>query len=614
MKHYTAYHLVIFIVACFVLLRGASPIRSWDIWWHLKTAQLSIERKSTLPTDPFSLTMQAKPWRYKDLGADYILYGFYSLNPKYGLAIFKLMISCLFFLMLWSLVKDSSLPLFLKLAISGLAFTVSAFRIIVRPSSFSLIFFPLGIFVILKILKNNRTSQNSPHPKGAGFHLPIIWICCMLIWANLHRSVLTGIVLLFISLLSSLLAKAKNTTKVARITIALIASTAITFLTPNSYHLWSQSLKVFAGKMPVEMVSEWQKTTPALIINTFPLYGFYLTVSILALIIIFYTIVKNEKEKTAENLFALLTGVTFILLSVRAVRMIPLMAIATIPVILKAIEALSSLKTESFFKKITPALDGYISIAVSLIILLINMGEMKFRLPHPGFEKNWYPEGAIRFMEKAGIKEEGYTSFEFAGYLIFWQWPQKHVICDGRFDTLYSPELMADCLQAGKNQAVFESLKSRFNLKWALIRNRAIRAGGKLHPISAQFLDNDPKYHLVYWDSASLLYVVEMEKYRRIIEKYKFRFLKPHNLIGSIVDSLRKHRQNPQIVSQIEYEVGRLVKSMKDDYRPYCALAVFIKFSGLKRPKQFSYAIQLLTSSIEEDPQAIKAVLKIVGL
>ena len=83
------------------LLAGTSAIGGWDIWWHLKTGELALERCSVLPFDEFSLTHQGDPWVYKDLGADIVFDLLYRLGGQWGLALFKLLITvaCLWLLM-----------------------------------------------------------------------------------------------------------------------------------------------------------------------------------------------------------------------------------------------------------------------------------------------------------------------------------------------------------------------------------------------------------------------------------------------------------------------------------------------------------------------------------
>jgi hypothetical protein len=109
-----------------------------------------------------------------------------------------------------------------------------------------------------------------------------------------------------------------------------------------------------------------------------------------------------------------------------------------------------------------------------------------------------FPEGAARFILRAGARGPLYNSLEFGSYLLWALYPHHRVfVHPAIWDSLSDDRLVARFLRSGRDPAAFDALAREYRIELLVLPNR--------HP-SWGFVAADPRWALVYWDEVASVY------------------------------------------------------------------------------------------------------------
>jgi len=235
-KQYTQWVLC-FVTFIFIFIFNTSPLELSDIWWHLNTGRW-IWTNSEIPTsDPFLFTsVQPLDERASLILRGYplsqlLFFGTYTLAGNYGLLALQGLSFTLFYGLLWNYFRRHKLHPLLASAIIGLL-PIPFFHFVdLRPHVFSFVGTLLVMQLIEHILANER---NGLQPKP---YVLLFLPATMFLWANLHPGYFIGVGLLFVYLLSELVARKKGRAPLPdkafrRFLAVVLFSVAITVLNP----------------------------------------------------------------------------------------------------------------------------------------------------------------------------------------------------------------------------------------------------------------------------------------------------------------------------------------------------------------------------------------------
>jgi len=588
------------------VLLGLRAVRSWDLWWHMLTAQQAIATGSTLPNDIFSITVSGHPWIYKDLGSELVLYGVFSLGGGAGLAILRLVATLGVCLLILATVRRRTNEHWIALLVATAALSLVAFRLIVRPEIFSMLMLP---FVVLLIEKRRQSGS----VRVLFFIALSLWL-----WANLHRGVLSGLVLVWgyagyellgavfrklgwgqRSLLASPVTTAQNPTRVAgQMGLAAVIGTGLVCVNPSGFVLFKQALAVSGSETMGRLVSEWQRLTLTELWDAFPVACLWMLLLVLFVTVAFFKTLRSsgdESPGTTVGLWDLGVCCVFLYAGLKTPRMLPIMVIATAPTLASAIASSFGNMALRWSKATIP-----VPLLAVGAMLLVGWRTHVFEMPDPGLADNWYPEAGVNLIDELDIEGEGFTSYTYAGYMLWHLWPEKHVICDGRYDTVYSEEIIGTCIVADHFPDVFARWVELYDLQWVLTHNRP-------DPRNFNFLDSDPAWALIHWDPTSLLYLRVDGPNRNIAFEHGYRYLRPHAPDMSVMYALSQ-AGSEQEVAAIEIEVTRLLDLNYADYR---ALIIGVLFYGSTQrdSERLELLVEALEGLRETDPASIDQVL-----
>ncbi|HLN84240.1 MAG TPA: hypothetical protein VK355_11540, partial [Candidatus Binatia bacterium] len=75
------------ILALGLFTMAVRPLTDPDVWWHLRTGQLTLQNHSVFHTDPYSFTRFGQPWINHEWLSDVLLFGIYRLAGFGGLIV-----------------------------------------------------------------------------------------------------------------------------------------------------------------------------------------------------------------------------------------------------------------------------------------------------------------------------------------------------------------------------------------------------------------------------------------------------------------------------------------------------------------------------------------------
>lgn len=602
-------------------LVGLEAIRSWDLWWHMATGREALATGSTLPVDVFSFTRAGVPWVYKDLGADLLFFGAYQVAGELGLALLKLGAALGLMTLLALGARRRLAPVWGWLLLAGAAFMVASFRVIARPEVFTLV----ALAALLILLERWRRG-GSPR----GWRLGAALVGLVLLWANLHRGVVLGVAILVVHavwemagaltrgwgwparLLPGAVVGAERPWHRAGGTLLVAGlAGAASLANPSGSALWAQSLAVGTSHALAVSVSEWAHLSLGELWTSFPLAVVWMVAVVVVLPVSAW---RRLRRGGRLDLFDAGLAALGLVLGLSAVRFLPVMAILTLGPLAGAVAALSSearpdgARTREAGRSAT-LLAGVAEVVVLALALL----DPRVGAPSPGFAPSWYPEGAVAAIADAPVAGEGFTTFTFAGYVLWHLWPDKRVPCDGRYDAVYDDATIEACLLAERDPSVFEAWRQRFGLEWVLAHNRPGPPPDPHRPRAFDYLDTDPAWALVYWDAASLLYVRRAGPNASLAQERAYEVLRPHAPDVSLMDALARGRDDPALMARLEAELGRLQAAAPDDYRTFVLLALFLHGVGATDTAEFRAVVEGLRARRGDDPAAVDRVLEWIG-
>lgn len=611
-------------MAAIALVVGLAPIASWDLWWHLETGQLAIERLSTLPVDQFSLTAAGQPWHYKDLGAEVVLSFLYQHLGEGGLIAFKLAIS----VGLAALLAIAARRLFGRIAgwlIAPTVFWIASFRIIVRPSSFSLI----GIVVLVLLIERLARWRADP---GDGRSLGFvrawapIW-ALVVVWTNLHRGVLIGVALLWGFALYTAgewaLMRVRRLVdggwirpaSPRRIGLAF-AGTAVATLAAGANPFGPASIVgairvSFGGAQALTASSEWERLSAGAMFSTFPVAAIVFALAVpITLGVVLSRASDGGAPARPRHGHLLYVGLAAGLVwsGLSAAR---LLAPSALALLLPVGAGLAGIVAAAHRRQPrTGRLLSGLAAVVALALAWRAANHPSFEPHSPGFAEDHYPEVAVSMIRDLPIAGEGYTTYTFAGYVIYHLWPDKHVLCDGRYDTVYPPGVVEQCVEVERDPKAFARYAETYHLQWVLEHNRPGPSRRPDAPYALDFLDVDPHWALIYWDTASRLYVRRDGPNRAIADRLGFRILRPRDFDTSLMTALAASKRNPALLPVIERELHRVRAAAPDDVRTSVMVVLFLYETGRTATDDYRTAVAQLKARRSDAPAAVDQVLR----
>lgn len=434
-----------FLFFLLIFLIFLLPARDPDFGWQLRCGQELLNSGKLCTHNLFSVVLPGYTWAYPILVYPVFLATTFTAFGFWGISILNAFLITLSYLLLFSSIKNKSLQK-MSLILISIPLSWSVFSLGLRAQEFSLFFFSLTLFILLRF----RLTQTK-----LILLLPFIFF----LWANTHGGLIYGFFLLLFFLVEQLLLK--NWQKSLSITTLLTFSFFATLINPFGINLYKEIL--LHTQVPLDaLIAEWVPPSP--------LYSLALVFVFLFLISsILFSLVTNRKK---PSLFLLLASILFFLLALKARRNLPFSFFVII---------LLLLETKVFPSSRTKVVSSLFT--VFLVFAILFMGFTRLSSTNKT-NTDWslfcqsapvpYPCNAVSFLQKQPTKGAIFNTYEWGGFLI-WQLPEFKVFVDGRMPAWPHPSgkspytLYLEIIQAQKG---WEQVLIDYGVDWILIQNQ----------------------------------------------------------------------------------------------------------------------------------------------
>lgn len=541
------YSLVFFsLVLILTVASGIVPINDYDFFWHLKTGEWIWQNKSLPDKDPFAFTTlsveQDEPHRPRTILTSYWLsqlffYGLYSLSGFKGIIVFRVIIFCVILFVLWWRMKKNGVDNMLIILFSIPYVIIAREYQTERPQLFSFLFAGIALYLLEDLKQGRRAVSLGDSPRReeqksrSNYATVLLRYCAlpliMLLWANMHGGFLVGSAFILVYLIAEWLAyllparHILNDTpqKQAPLRFTLIAVGALIsgFLNPNTYHTiisFFGMYENFLHQVTLEFIS------PLRLYNELNSnwYAFWFMLGISILIIIF-----RFKELDFAELFIL---VGTIIASLAAVRYVFFFFIASIPIIARHAGILITRISQSM-----SALLKFYSLRIvpySLVILLLLL---IYRAPTWGnirlsdaVSPEWFPLGAISFVEKYEPPGPIFNYANWGGYLTWKLYPGYKVFIDTRTLNIEIFKQYFSIINANQNLYLgmpeWKGILSSYGIN--LILTPLIdRYSGEILPLTRELMKDD-EWALVHIDGYSTIFMRVTSSKKDFIKAHYF--------------------------------------------------------------------------------------------
>ncbi len=508
--------VAIFTVCVFLL--SLVELYSYDIWFHLSYGR-EVLRLGYIPKKEIFLFsvpdsyMINPEWLF-----DILVYLIWIASGSAGIVLMKaILITAIFFMLLLDgnieqkRVHSSVLVLFLSALIMR-------FRFIERPELFAYLFLSINLYCIHLLLHRGYKKQL--------LVVPLL----QLIWANMHASSVMmplivgfylagGLLIGWINEKTGLTLPGGVDKGGAKWLSALFVLVLVaTFINPFSYHIFLQPYELSTKSIYKHAITELQ---PLDIFNT---------KSLLFWFVLIWCGSSFLNWKRVNPLDFILSS-AFLYMASQAQRFLPLFLVVSSPIVIRNISYLYGMTPVSGFefriwRFATYALPMILLLVISVLVI---KGDDEVRFGF-GIYPYRYPEGAIEYLKRNGLKINLFNTFHFGGYIEWRYFPDGRPIVDGRGPM--HERLLEKVLLGEEHRMVFTSLEGMYGFEAAIIENPVIKKNlGRTDISYLQIVEKESfapqDWALVYWDDACLLYVKRTDKFKDLIEKDEYRFATP---------------------------------------------------------------------------------------
>jgi tetratricopeptide (TPR) repeat protein len=421
-------------VGGFAFLLALFPLRSFDVWWHMANGREVVEGRGIPRENRFSFThpdheVVPTHWLF---GVGAYLVG--ALGGPTGLVLAKAVVLAAAFVICYRTGRRRGAGEVASAVVLAVAVLASRRRFLERPHLFTM----LGLAVFAYLLQRFREEGSGPKRKRL---LALAFPAISCLWANLHAGCLFGVGLLFLEAAGEFASWARLRMRGAPasagaekgrdallLAAAAAASALAVMLTPAGaavypYNLWHVGLDEVVPLVEFRWTAPWD----------YPFF-YLLLVGCAATLVL-----DRAGSRPGEWLVLLAFGAV----AVWAVRGVPNFCVLAAPVIAPRLPLLwRYLGRRKTFARAAGALEGVPGAAFGAALLLFPLVASALSARYAigiGLERDFFPAGAARFVEREIESPRVFNDLATGGYLV-WEWyPERRVFIDGRTNA-YPPE------------------------------------------------------------------------------------------------------------------------------------------------------------------------------
>lgn len=443
LSRYTMLTGVVLVLAGLLPLLAPTDL---DLWWHLRTGQLIAEQGVPTVND-YSFTEQGRPWVAYHWLLEWLMYVVQGAFGYGGLVVLFGLVQAVSGWLVYRLCRFVGARREVALGLLLVFVILAAPTWGVRPQIVAALFLASYYLILLTY----RTTAPLPVKEGLGEGAGrrVLWLLppLSLVWANMHGTYVTGLIVIGIFLLgeaiNNFIYRPIRPTPLLPLVLALAGSAAATLVNPYFVNLWLLPLGYVPGESrnPLFAIDEWLSP------DFHDYANLPLVVSFVVLMIVGVGrgVAAGEPErwrlKLGRYFDATEVGVVaaFTWLGLQGAYTSPLYGVMVLPLLAAGLtRAWHGLAASN--DSLTPRREGQVNwlLGGGLAVLLVGV-----LLAAPGAQTGWqprldgrfrYPAAAADYLLALPPETRIFNEFGVGGYLIYRLYPQHRIFIDGRVD------------------------------------------------------------------------------------------------------------------------------------------------------------------------------------
>lgn len=501
--------LALAAVAVLAAPLAITPVSSNDIWLHLVTGSLVLDRGAAPRVEEYTFTRAGTPV----VDHEWLAQALFAAARRAGgipaLILLKYLLTAAILAVVWmasvaalrsSGAEEDRAPAAAALSLGG-ASLLLATHLFLRPHLFTLLF--AGLFaLILQRLRRGRIRFG----RALLLLLPL-----QVLWANLHGGFVVGILLAGIHAGLDLLRSRRAAPSLA-LPLLLAAAGLVNPYGTGLYEL----VGAFSDPAFREFIVEWQSpfTAPFFLSALFWVYAAWIAAVIAGAGL---ALRRGERE-------AAVTAVLFAALSLTSQRHVSVLAVVSAPLVARAIASIPPGRRAGGWldrtKHWSPA--GFLALGAAIIAAMgVPWPGGGFRRPGTGIGESM-PVEALRFMRDEKLEGRVFCTLAFGAYVTYAGWPGLSTYVDSRLE-VFGGEFLRRYDRAVKDPEAFRAVEQESPFDLALLSWRLKPSSGAVAALAS-----DPDWSLVYFDDLALLYARRSSPgMQAIVERRGFDVLDP---------------------------------------------------------------------------------------
>jgi len=518
-----------FVFMILIFSVTSHKIEDDDFFWHLSTGKYITESGSIPVTDVFGYAAPETKWIPFEWGSDILFYKIFQSFGYNGIYIFRSVVFCIIFFILFRLYSKFRINLIIYLLGSFILLAGMFNRFSPRPHLFTYLFLAIMLYLLLTYRYIDRDKYINRL-----YILPVIF----LLWGNLHPGVITGIIFLLIFTSSELLTykfpspalgsfdKIKEAGRLKILVIITIISLLILLVNPHGFSTYQYIYQHTNMKM-LENIAEWISPFSSKINATF-------VITIYKILLFSSIAVLYFAYKKKDILFALLVLV-FGFYSVTAIRFTVDFELIVVPLLIISIGGMLSGIKSSMYRKIVNGYPSLIVLMIIFIYLAVQFQRDEFyisiqynREAGTGISGRYFPLGLYKFIKENNIKGVPFNNFDTGGYLK-WEIPEEKIFIDSRnlHDGLFNEYNSILKMQPG-----FENKLEKYGINQVMFFDPLLtRFPNVIKQNITEFLFRNKEWALVYFDDLSFLFLKRTPENADVINKYSYTVFNPYTAL-----------------------------------------------------------------------------------
>jgi hypothetical protein len=455
-----------------------------DLWGHLACGEYFLRHKEILTTHYFNCSWPAFPYVNHSWLFQAIVAVIHRLAGEPGLMVLQAALVAVSFLLLFRMMRLESRRLPWIALVMAAGILASMHRFSLRPQHFTYVFL-LYFLLSLRLYQRGVTRP--------AWFLPAV----MVLWVNMHAESLWGIVVIG--------------------TYLLVEGLKIRFSRTHDWRSWNRLLLIAGGVLIASLINPFTYRTvfwPLFVMKEqfagveeilSPVGRGFVFFHLYFAFFLFSVLINVRRTDPTW----LVMSIGFAAVAWTANRGIPHFVFVSAPVIAGNIEAIADRieRKHAFPRWLARAGSLAVVAAIAALILSI-VTDPRYLSKYDGIP---YPEQALSFLRKAGVRGNVFNEHAWGGFIIWNAFPDLKPYIDGRF---FHKRFYDEYYPLLAGQPGWDSVLDRYGIDIAILRYSPSD-----RPRLNDRLFDHPRWHLVFWDDVSLVYLKEDDATRAAIAR-----------------------------------------------------------------------------------------------